>query len=111
MANTFHYEITQSVIAAVAAVSTILLHTRVDSDTDKACHIANGVAVTFNTKRKVHNIHGAYICGSRWTTQSLSCTSGEFDALEHEVARHRWYVLQHCVNVQRGTPRILLLLP
>lgn len=101
------------VIAAVAAVSTILpAQARVDPDTDTmlATINSNGIAVTFNTKDcKVHRIHGAYITvghGGGQRRELVLCTSGEFDAQEHETARHEMmHVLQHCVNTQRGTSR------
>lgn len=100
-------------IAAVAAVSTVLpAQARVERSTERLLQVISpNVLIAINdTKCDTHNIHGAYVTigtGAGHGRKMVLCPGdGKAKAIDHSTVRHEMvHVLQHCVNVQRGTPR------
>ena len=100
-------------IAAVAAVATVLpAQARVEHGTQRLLEVISpNVLIQLNTDEcDTHNIHGAYITvgdGPGYGRTMVLCPGhGKAKAIDHSTVRHEMvHVLQHCVNIQRGTHR------
>jgi len=99
-------------LAAAACVASILpAEARIERKTSTMLEtIAPYVLIEFNTDDcEEYNILGAYMTvgdGAGVGRKMVLCPGEYMNSEDHATARHEMvHVLQHCVNVQRGTPR------
>lgn len=97
------------VLAAVAAVSTILpAQARIEAGTKPLLDTLHqhGFIVNIDNQDCDGSILGAYRTIGLKYREMLLCPNGTVDAIDHSTVRHEMtHVLQHCVNIQRGTDR------
>ena len=97
------------VLAAVAAVSTILpAQARIEAGTKPLLDVLHdhGFIVNIDNQDCDGSILGAYRTVGLKYREMLLCPNGSVDAIDHSTVRHEMtHVLQHCVNIQRGTDR------
>ena len=99
--------IIKSLLAATAglAMSVAPAHARIENETGDLLKLMsqNGISVTINSEACDGTVHGTYSFTGMRRTLNL-CPGDEIDAIDHTTVRHEaWHVIQHCVNVARGT--------
>lgn len=97
--------------AAVAVVSTVLpAQAKVDRGTNGLLDTLNNhgfvISVDSDDCPTDGSILGSYRSQGLMYREMLLCPNGTVDAIDHSTVRHEMtHVLQHCVNIQRGTDR------
>ena len=100
-----------NITKSIAAIATGLVlsiapaQARLEDETGDLIRLlqSNGINVVINGERCDGTVHGSYqFLGLR--RQLNLCPGESIDAKDHETVRHEAiHVLQHCINVSRGT--------